>query len=127
VIFHTNYHFLDLFFSNSFWRPCAIKFGGDCRCHRISSDVVSVSVLKTELGFVLAFLGAVARMSSHSISGRDSGYCNNRPQVRPSFCCMDIFATFFNYRFLFMFIFNSTVKSVPCRRLNHDQNHKALC
>ena len=42
----SNFYFADLFFSNSFcceWRPCGIKFGAGCTCHRIFSDTVQVS------------------------------------------------------------------------------------
>jgi hypothetical protein len=72
LILHSNFHFLDLFLSNSFCskcRPCAMKFGGDRRCYRISSDVVSVSVLKW--CWVSCWLPwCVARMSSYAVSGR---------------------------------------------------------
>jgi hypothetical protein len=54
----------------------------------------------------------------------------------PSFCCKDFFVTFFNFKFMLMPIFNSTVQSVPChsnnmrqarqgRRFNHDQRESA--
>jgi hypothetical protein len=46
-IFQSKFHFIDLFLSNSScceWRPCVIKFGAYCTFHRISLDVVWVSL-----------------------------------------------------------------------------------
>jgi hypothetical protein len=43
LIFHSKFHFLGLFFSNSScceWRPCATKFGGGCTYHHMFSDAV---------------------------------------------------------------------------------------
>jgi hypothetical protein len=42
-IFHSKFHFLDLFFSNSScceWRPCATKFGGDHTYHHMFLDAI---------------------------------------------------------------------------------------
>jgi len=42
-IFHSKFHFRDLFFLNNFCserRPCTTKFGADCTFHCISSDTV---------------------------------------------------------------------------------------
>lgn len=47
-IFHSNFHFLDLRFSNTLCcklRACITKFGADCICHRILSHAVMISVL----------------------------------------------------------------------------------
>ena len=57
IIFHSNFHFLDLILSNSFCCKlslCAIQFGADCTRHRVYK-------LHLCLGFVLllAFRGAV--------------------------------------------------------------------
>jgi hypothetical protein len=45
----------------------------------------------------------------------------------PSFCCKDLFMTFFNFRMMLMSIFNSTVQSIPCKSNNMRQARQARC
>jgi len=69
--FTLNFHLLEFFFSNIFCSSGA-KFGADCTCHHISSNVVQVSVLQrcSVVTIVLAYLDAVARMILYATTGR---------------------------------------------------------
>ena len=114
-VFHSNFHILDLFSSNSFCpklRCCAIKFGAACTCHCISSDIYRFSIIMMFRFHGSAGLsgccGQWVHMRSLGMERNEYIYLflwlvqYGTRSICPSFCCKDFFVTFLNFSFMLM-------------------------